>query len=261
MPTSERPLPRIDPPGHISAAGIIGKPIDFKWNDDDVSDYVDRESPQLEDLIEPLSLKACLAFAAGITEWIMWRLDGAGEFPDVPLFVEAVWAGVADVRYADEWELADDQDISGPGLAPRREAVLILDGVFESIRDLSNPVGEVCQLAFLAQHVLKGNKAYKSWLAQAAQRLLALSPMSERAHALFCEELDWEESDYGSTHHGEPVARALLDTSVTFEPERNHELIDAYLRKLEPARNRYLRTAKVLRADGFEGTPYRFPAE
>src|SRR5690606_258968 len=95
----------IKPPAHILAARIMGNSVDFEWVQDDVADYVEKSSRQIMRLLAPISLRGRLALAAGLTEWIIWRLDGLGEFGDAALFVEAVWAGIADLRYVDEWWL------------------------------------------------------------------------------------------------------------------------------------------------------------
>lgn len=170
-------------PPHIEAAGLRGKPVDYEWDEADTLQYYDRTSKQLSDRILPLSPRARLALTAGITEWIVWRLDGLSDFADLRQFVQAVWAGVHDGRYVIEWTRPPNRELRGPVLKPQWIAARLLSDVF-------------------------------------------------RAH------------------------QRRVDTSSPFDSSQTSDLIDAYLRQLDPNSNRFLNTKEQLKDAGFEGEPY-----
>ncbi len=244
-------------PQHIAATGICGKPIDFDWDEDDTLQYYDRSSKQLSDRILPLSPRAQLALAAGIAEWVVWRLHGLAGLDDVRQFVEGVWAGVADFRYVIEWTRPQDRELTGPVLEPQWIAARLLDDVLlTGMRRVPTRV-ETMNLAFLGQHVVKGNRAYKTWLKQVTERLAKISPMSDYTREYY-KTLQHTEEEQQAFEWGAPVPRAAMDTTREYDESRSAELIDAYLRGLEPSSNRFLNTREHVLGAGFDGEPYTF---
>ncbi len=246
-------------PPHIAATGICGEPVDFDWDEDDTLQYYDRSSKQLSDRILPLSPRAQLALAAGIAEWVVWRLYGLADFDDVRQFVEAVWAGVADYRYVIEWTRPQNRELTGPVLEPQWIAARLLDEVLLTGMRRAPTRIETMNLAFLGQHVVKANHAYKTWLEEVTKRLAKLSPVSDYTREYF-KTLRHTQEERQAFEWGAPVARAVMDTTSDYDDSRTAELIDAYLRQLDPSANRFLNTREQLLGAGFDGEPYTFPA-
>lgn len=245
------------PPPHIVATGLCGKPVDFDWEEDDTLQYYDRTSKQLSVRVLPLSPRAQLALAAGIAEWVIWRLHGLADLDDVRQFIEAVWAGVADYRYVIEWTRPQDRELSGPVLQPQWIAARLLDDVLLTGMRRVPTHEETMNLAFLAQHVVRGNRAYKSWLKEVTERLAKISPMSDYTRVYF-KTLRHTQEERRAFDWGAPVPRAAMDTTTEYHESQAAQLIDAYLRQLDPSPNRFLNTREQLRAAGFEGEPYTF---
>jgi hypothetical protein len=116
-----------------------------------------------------------------------------------------------------------------------------------------------CQyLAFLCQHVWKQRKAFKEWMLFAFDRLTDLYPISKvtRDYYAMRDRTGDEPFDFGAV-----VPRESLDPNFDFDPGATPELLDVYLRDLNPEANRFLRTPQELVELGFEGTPYRYPPQ
>lgn len=242
-------------PPHIEAAGLRGKPVDYEWDEADTLQYYDRTSKQLSDRILPLSPRARLALTAGITEWIVWRLDGLSDFADLRQFVQAVWAGVHDGRYVIEWTRPPNRELRGPVLKPQWIAARLLNDVFRAHQRRVPTRPKLMNLAFLAQHMVKGSRAYKTWLTEVTARLARLSPISDFTRE-FYKTLDHTAEEWQAFEFGAPVPREAMDTSSPFDSSQTSDLIDAYLRQLDPNSNRFLNTKEQLKDAGFEGEPY-----
>jgi hypothetical protein len=56
---------------------------------------------------------------------------------------------------------------------------------------------------------------------------------------------------------GPAVPREAVDSEFDFKPENSHALIQAFLAKLDPKANPYLRAGDAMLKEGFTGQPYR----
>jgi len=246
-----QPLPPI--------AGLrwLDRDVDYSWDDDDADDIVDRESPVIQRNVERISLRGQLALATALAEWICWRLGGTEGHPDLHTFIEACWAAVADHRYLTEWT-RPELEATGPVDGARLCAARLLDDVWLTGRRGRGTDDEVKHLVFLARHVTKNRKAFKDWLAEAYRRANALSPLSDASYAYLCLSNPTVEQ-FAALDFGAPLSRTVFDTTRAVEAIDIDTDIDAYLRGLDPAANRFLRTGEALHAAGFEGRPYRWP--
>lgn len=251
--------PLLGLPGHFIASKLSERPVDFDWDDDDPDQYYRRESRQLEAKVCRVSFRGQLALAAGLTEWIVYRVAKHAFVPDILDFVAAAWAAVVDYRYAVEWTRPTNLEFEGPALGSQLAAVRLLDDVYLGGPDYDPVDYEVCCLAFLAEHITRRNAAYKTWLKQALARMAELSPMPASA-------LDYMRTSSPTAKQraafdwGTPVARVQLDTSVPLDSVNAADSIDAYLRSLDPTTNRFLNTPEQMLELGFEGVPYTYPS-
>lgn len=244
-------------PAHIVAASIAGTPIDFAWDESDTEQYyVDKTSDQLSSKIRLISPRGQLALAAGIAEWLIWRFEGMSDFVDGRDYVMATWAAVVDFRYLIEWVEPEDRPLNGPILKPQWIAAYELDEVFLLVQERSPSALEVGYLAFFAHHVLGRHEAYKTWLEQVMKRLALLSPIPETTREWFKDTIHTAEQ-IAAYDWGTPVPRAALDTTREYDMANAPADLDAYLRSLDPAHNRFLVDAATLREQGL-AAPYTF---
>lgn len=246
-------------PAHIAAAGIVGTPIDFAWDEANTRDYYwDRVSEPLRHKLLPMSPVGELALAAGIAEWLIWRFEGMSDLRDARDYVTATWAAVIDLRYLVEWVEPHDRALIGPVLKSQWITAYLLDDVFVNVQRRSPCEYQVGYLAFFANHVLGHHKAFRTWLEQALVRVAELSPIAESAREWFKTTLHTPEQ-IATFDSGTPLPRAALDTTRPYDMADAPAELDAFLRGLDPARNRFLVGPEQLRAQGM-ANPYRYPS-
>ncbi len=244
-------------PPHIAAAGIAGKPIDFAWDETNTRQYYfGRTSDQLANKIIPISPRGQIALAAGIAEWIVWRFEGMSDFIDVRDYVAAAWTAVIDFRYATGWVAPSDRPLTGPILKSQWIAALTLDDVVRTVQERSPSEFEVGYVAFFANHVVGRHRAYKAWLEQVMKRLAELSPLPETTREWY-ETTDHTPEQIAEFDWGIPVPREALDTTREYDMARAPADFDAFLRSLDPSRNRFLLDAATLREHGM-ARPYTY---
>jgi len=233
-------------PAHIDALGVRGAQPDFKSDRTTLGGLADVEVPIVYAAAAGASERAKLAFGAATAEWIAWRLDGAADVGDLLQFLEGLWAAVIDYRYFQEVKHA----------APENGGDL--DHLLFKVWQTANALARLCPrgkgkpmdcvaLSVLARHVLPrpAQPALKDWLARVTTDLLpAHWPMDE-------------EIKDAAARQGPPVPREAFDPAFAYDPARDRELLDAFLRGLDPAKNPYLRPAAEMKAAGFPGEPYR----
>lgn len=241
-------------PPHIEKIKFVGQPVDFEWIEDNITDYYNHLSKQLTHKLMQLSPRAGLALAAGMAEWVVWRLDGLEPYRDVADFAEACWASVIDPDYTIEWS-RQGKILQGPVLGPQLIAARSLDKVFLGTWRRESTIRNCQYLAFLCQHVWKRRKVFKEWLLFVFDRLAALYPISPVTQ-------DYHEMR-GKTgeepfEFGDIVPREAMDPDFTLDQGEVPNMLNAFLQGLNPDTNRFLRTPREMIDLGFKGTPYRF---
>jgi hypothetical protein len=244
-------------PQYIEKIKVTDHEVDFEWVEGDETDYYNRDSQQLTTKIMELSPRARLALAIGIAEWIVWRVNGFSKYQDVTDFVESSWAGVIDPRYTLEWT-RQGKEFLGPVLGPQRIVARHLDKAMLKTWDRQTTIRNCQYLAFLCHHVWKRRKALKDWLLFAFDRLADLYPISPVTQDYYGTRGKTGDEPFD---FGDVVPREVLDPDFNFDPQAVPKLLDAYLRGLNPDTNRFLRTPQQMVELGFEGTPYRYPAQ
>jgi hypothetical protein len=69
-------------------------------------------------------------------------------------------------------------------------------------------------------------------------------------------ESDEAYAGYNAPHHGPPLPPEVLNPAREYDPAEAPALVEAFRRRLDPARNRYLRSRNAMIALGFKGEPY-----
>lgn len=226
-------------PRHIQHSAVAGAPITYKWGG---TDAYNRDKPDLLFRFEDVSVRCVLALAAGISEWIVWRLDGLSSYRAPLLFIEAVWAGVIAPEYTLGWDWEREPPLKGPVERPLFHTCELLLDVFNHCDP--DGAGSASQwsvyLTFLARHVMPGTKPFDTWLRAALERMAKLYPRQQ------------------DDPLGEPVSREALEVDRPFDKSQASALLDEFLKGLDPRRNPYLRPSKQMLVQGFRGTPYRY---
>jgi hypothetical protein len=227
-------------PSYIQRSGVVGAPVTYKWAG---TDAYNRDNVDLLFRFEDISIRGVLALAAGISEWIAWRLEGLAPIQSTLQFVEAVWAGDIAPQYTIAWDWECEPPFEGSTQRPLFHTCELLLHVFNhSDRAGAGSASQwAVYLAYLARHVLPTPKRFETWLQAALDRLEMLYPRGEEDPL------------------GEPVPRGALEVDQQFDPAKAPAFLDAFLRSLDPNANRFLRKPTDMVALGFGGRPYRYP--
>lgn len=234
----------------IDRAGIAQPRLRFLWDEWQVSAHYTDIDEVLLARVTPLCPRAQRALTIAIAEWIVYRFEGLDPDPDPLLFLEAAWAANLDTRYAHDIEI-DDADWGGPVRGPLSMALtFVADALFAEEAD-DQPAMNPCWAARFARHVLPDTRSFDPWLDAVVDRLVPLYPALPEAAR------DWFDP---SRNLGPPVPPDVFDTTVPFDPARTDEHLARFLAMLDPRSNPFLCTPAEMRADGFAGRPYRWPA-
>jgi len=233
----------------------------FKWDDEPFDCKF--EVPRLENDISPLCSRAILAFATATAEWAIWPLS-QGKDPVFTEFIEASWAAVIDRRYfhhaskkfayrarefyqldplagtaQDLWQSGELEDrVRGPQFV----ALYLLELVVDLTLPDNDGSTEAVYLSNLIEQITKKSAAFKTWRRTVLQRL-------HDQHRLKKSDADFL---------GIPVPREALDPTFTYDATQAPDLIRAFLKGLDPSKNRFLTSAADMKLLGFPGTPYEF---
>ncbi|GJH29933.1 hypothetical protein [Caballeronia novacaledonica] len=224
-------------PQHIERSGVRNQPVGYTWRGD--ADY-NRESRALSEKLHAMSRRASLACAASMTQWGVARLQHLSDFQAPQQMIEAAWAANVHPLYCKIPAVYEFNERKGP-----------VDGVLRIFKDLLEDVirrydtpngmnvpGGTVYVYFLARHVMPDKKPFDKWLKWAIERMIALYPFSR------------------DDPIGEPIPHEALDPDFDFRKEEAPELLNEFMRGLDPSTNHYLRTPDEMVADGFQGTPY-----
>ncbi|MCA9469790.1 MAG: hypothetical protein KC643_30695 [Nitrospira sp.] len=234
-------------PNYIIDANVATNLIHYYWDEWSVKDYfIEVEEDQFERL-DDLSDAANLALAIGCGEWISYRLSLLNNDPVPQNYLEAAWAAIVYPGYCKYIETVDDE-WRGPIRGPLNMTISILnDGIHCRDTD-SQEATRSCWMYNLAQHVLPHTDEFDRWFEACVLRLELYHPWVE-------DDDIWEEGP----PFGLPVPREVLDPSFSYDPENAPELIDRFLRSLNPEHNPFLPSNdEDLEVPGFKGILYQY---
>jgi hypothetical protein len=233
-------------PGYIERMGFADSPITHGWDDDDPAfAYLD-ENHGLRRTLSTLSDRAVLAYCAGCAEWVRWRFSSVSADPMLAQVIEAVWAGIADLRYLDIDALprhpysSSHPEWMGPVRGPMRAAAGLLREAVDLVRRGTFAYPEAECLAYLTRYVLPDTAPFRRWQRVTLRRLARWYPRPD-----------------GRRHPGAPVPRQAVDSQCRFEAAQAERMLADFLRALNPAANPYLRSG----TEGSSGNSRRIPRD
>jgi hypothetical protein len=224
-------------PPYIVKAGVCGAPVGYEWPEGD-KDHIllNTNDEKLGKQMGQTSPRGILALSIGMTEWIAWRFQGNPESAVVLNIAEAMWATMADWRYAKISAYPDFQ--KGPVGGPLYSAVTLLVGeVAKHVLHDEASWPEAACLSNLCRHVLPNPKAFTDWRRETLTRLAKWHPSADKGI-------------------GDGIPRAAMDPATPYSAELASKAVADFILTLNPAKNRYLRPADEMKAKGFVGTPY-----
>jgi hypothetical protein len=228
-------------PNYVEAAGLVGKPLKHKWDDEEPDLYYQTDD-RTERSISAAANRAILALSAATAEWIAWRVSGEADNAPLLHAVEATYAGVVDWRYVrplDNKTAPVREKWNGPARGPISEAYFLLDRLIGDIRDESYLGADAAMLMKLAVLVMPDPKPFKNWYKAILGRLVKLHPKSIR------------------DQDGAPVPRQACDPDFDYRAKDAPKLLNDFLAALDPKKNKLLATPADLKKAGFQGTPYK----
>jgi hypothetical protein len=250
-------------PSYLTTADIQSPSIRYTWDDWNIRAIEEPLDGELIKALETVSLRATLAYAIGSAEWLVYRFMPLLKDRAPWDFLEVAWAMMIDHHYSNYgtgtgWaEYADESDWAGPIKGPIHRALVVVESALQEVswhaREglggyLTYVATAAAQVNKLTLHVLPDAAPYRRWSAQVVARLAALYPVVEG------DEL------------GDVVPPEGIDPSRPFDPRRSEELVNAYLRRLDPKSNPFLSPPEAMLQvvegdEPFAGTPYVFSIE
>jgi hypothetical protein len=229
-------------PAYIRRANIQDVAVKYEWHDWHLQAMFDAPPDELRARLDALSLRANIAFANGVCEWIVYRFEGLSADPVPRDQIEAAWAGVVDSAYAVYWE-PPTEDWTGPVRRPLFLAMVFMLEAKIDAYQYADPARSGHRATMIAERVLTDPEPFRDWREQALARLERFYPLDED-DAL-----------------GDVIPRQALDPDFEFRPDMTEELIRLFLAGLDPGRNSRLLTPEEMLEAGFRGVPYRFDME
>ena len=241
-------------PRHITAAEVVGAPIEYKWNAGLAVSLVEKENARLQSALQTTHFKANLAVGTSLAEWVVWRLHGYVELTDAHHRVEAAWAAVIDPAYVSslDIELSEDDDFDDkePAAGPLEATLDALGELFGRYRSLSSTIEEpVIALASLARHVVPNKKSFDRWLSTSLRRASKVFPYDVSRY-------DKSTDTYDPSYES-PVPKEFFEEDFKYSESTGLQVLRDFLESLDPSGNPYLCSSDAMLEAGFRGTPYR----
>jgi hypothetical protein len=226
-------LPVLPP---IAAAHINRPELRHRWDDTRASADFVRPAPEgLVDALRPVHLRARLALAIGMYEWVIERFRGLHSDPLPFHLAEAAWCANVDRAYMEYFELTRSE-WTGPIRGPIWcAATWLLPAIFFSDEEPEEWESGVDYLARLALHVLLDPHPFQEWLNATVERLVTLytAPPPDPFEDLF--------GQAEEQRRGPLVAREALDPAFPYQKEDAERLIRNLLGSADHRTNDLLR--------------------
>jgi hypothetical protein len=240
---------RVLPP--IAAANVNQPELRYRWDDTRASADFVRPAPEgLVEKLKPLHMRARLALAIGMYEWVIERFRGLHADPLPFQIAEGAWCANVNRAYMEYIELTRSE-WTGPIRGPIWcAATWLLPAIYFSDQEPEEWESGIDYLARLALHVLPDPQPFEEWLRATVDRLVALytAPPPDPFEDLFGER---EEE-----RRGPLVAREALDPAFPYRKEDAERLIREFLGKVDHRANDLLRLPEEMIEAGFTGVPY-----
>lgn len=251
-----------DRPSYIEAT-IVGAPMDFVWDGAQAHiGPVETVTPLMKHLGRCTGL-AEVGLCAGVLLWGTWRLSGIADNRHHLELGQAAFAYGVDWRYVDP---NAGPDLAPPDQPPAVSATMKLGDLMRRALDHDTywnsfyiPVGETFHSANIVSHILSkdARRQFERWLTAVSDRMhthFRLPDIAFRKYRTFENEAAYDA--YVAPRRGVAVPPQLLDPDFAYDESQYEPLMTAFVSSLNPANNRYLRSAKAMAALGFQGDPY-----
>jgi hypothetical protein len=230
-------------PAYVERAAVVGAPIEHRWNDDDLPTFYE-ETDRIQSAIAKTTTAGAVALALGCLEWVAWRFSKHTDVTVLLQAIEAMWAGVVDVRYVRSLRDSPFAISRKKSKGPERGPVFV---AYRQLKDLRNclesaqPASPESSCAVrMGRSVLPNRDVFETWWRFAVKRLA-------ETHL---------ESEEGPDDVGKPIPREALDPEVDYGARDAAEYLAAFLDRLDRARNPFLASPDEMKEAGFAGTPY-----
>ena len=231
----------------------LAAPINYEWSRLIANRFQGNpaeDNPKLFKALHEISVRAAFSLGVACSEWAAARLQPHTDVSDLLLRIEAAWAATIDWRYA---SLPEPKSPKAPSPDPVAEAVwltalfLSYDHGFlvETYKGLKNRGvrGSALRLALLVRHIAPKSAGFDKWL--------TASLMKAKEHYPAAEVPIQQEA---------VVPPDFYDPKFKWSEQAVRESVTRFLSSLNPGRNKYLRKAAQMQADGFKGEPYTKPS-
>jgi hypothetical protein len=232
-------------PPYLHGADVVTSLVRYRWDEWNVNAYFLEIDPAQKARLNPLSDAANLALVVGSAEWIVHSLSSVSRDPDPSLYLEAAWAAIVHPGYCEYLE-TDADEWRGPIRGPLNVTMAIVnDGIHCRETDPLEST-RACWMYNLARHVLPRADVFDKWFESCVLRF-------EQFHPRIEDDDIWEEGP----PFGLPVPREAVDPDFPYDALLAPELLDRFLRSLQPGANRFLASPEdVSQARNFSGVPY-----
>jgi hypothetical protein len=239
------------PPHYITAAGVVAAPINYKWNNDLALKFFAAKDMNIRlfEAIDASNFKAKMAIGTAVTEWIVWRFEGQADLKNAHQRLDAAWASVIHPLYVKDLSvnLTKDHD-KEPVEGPLEIAMYLLgktEGRYaDGIIFLAAPI---VNQSMLARHLMPDKKVFDGWLSATLRRAAKAFPRGPQ--------YDRRMEKYDGSGE-KPVPREFFDPGFEYTDVAVEQALRAFLKSLDAKKNPYLRSAKEMKAEGFDGEPY-----
>lgn len=233
-------------PQIILNSQTIGHPIDFKWNEKKMDQFLDplEGNEDLEAALTHLNHKAIVGLTATLLEWIYWRFTGySTSINDTEKRIEALWCSIENLDHASPLIFDEDLNIpaAGPINGPLWVALMNVRMIDVRYRKGSYFIqNEVIGLVLLARHITPKKKKFDKWFNNIITKLNHLYPCQYDYNNL--DESD--EAIYDSSN--EPV----ICRDFFFDPQFEHTIeasknaVNKFIENLDHKSNPFLHLTK-----------------
>src|SRR5262245_5618024 len=231
-------------PSYVQASGSVGAPVTYEWNDSDVPTFY-TETDRIQATIAKATTAGAVALALGALEWIAWRMPHRENAEVVLQAIEAMWAGIIDIRYVRSLRHSPLALKRADWQGPERGAMYV---AYKQLKDLRNclestePASPEASCAIrMGRFVLPDPAPFERWWHAVLDRLVEQHPKAEE----------------GPDDVGRPIPRDAVDPNAPYNAGQDGVLLGRFLAGLDPAGNPLLATPEEMKSAGFPGEPYR----
>ncbi|UXH80653.1 hypothetical protein [Roseateles amylovorans] len=240
-------------PAWVQLDANARRSLRFVWDDARVDADFRADAVPLLDQSARLSVRARMALAVALYEWLVWRFDGLQDRPDPVQVLEASWCATVDPRYLVYFELERDEWV-GPIDGPLWCGMTHLSfGLNNGVRHEGDLYGALSFLYRLVMHVLPQRDGFQQWLDHTLKRLAAVAPPipSDPLDDLFDQRV--------GEQLGPLFGRPTFDPGLPRDESQDRAFLAGCFTESLATANPYLATPGDLRDLDFEGEPYRLP--